>query len=93
MGGANLEIFKFSLYLFVPIMALVHFGDPDWYKNNVVPMRAKLFPPDEKLIKELPTDQKTLREELARIKAERLAHIHRDPIIPGGFNQLRIRML
>ncbi|KAK7457063.1 hypothetical protein VKT23_010365 [Stygiomarasmius scandens] len=73
MGGANLEIFKFSLYLFVPIAALVHFGDPDWYKNHVVPMRAKLFPPDERLIQELPTDQKTLREELARIKAERLA--------------------
>lgn len=39
MGGANLEVFKFSLYLFVPIAALVHFGDPDWYRQHVVPVR------------------------------------------------------
>jgi len=39
MGGPGLEVFKFTLYLFVPIAALVHFGDPDWYRNNVVPVR------------------------------------------------------
>ncbi len=38
MGGPNLEIFKFSLYLFIPIAALVHFGDPDWYRANVLPV-------------------------------------------------------
>lgn len=38
MAGPNLEIFKFSLYLFVPIAALVHFGNPDWYQNHVVPV-------------------------------------------------------
>lgn len=38
MGGPNLEIFKFSLYLFVPIFALVHFGDPAWYRAHVVPV-------------------------------------------------------
>lgn len=38
MGGPNLEVFKFSLYLFVPIFALVHFGDPEWYRQNVVPV-------------------------------------------------------
>lgn len=42
MGGPNLEIFKFSLYLFVPIAALVHFGDPEWYRTTVVP--ARCFP-------------------------------------------------
>jgi Pet100 len=36
--GANLEIFKFSLYLICPLIALVHFGDPDWYNNHVVPV-------------------------------------------------------
>ncbi|KAF8921544.1 hypothetical protein CPB85DRAFT_1428524 [Mucidula mucida] len=45
MGGPNLEIFKFSLYLFIPIAALVHFGDPDWYRANVLPYKDKLFPP------------------------------------------------
>lgn len=38
MGGPNLEIFKFSIYLFVPIVALVHFGDPQWYREKVVPV-------------------------------------------------------
>lgn len=40
MGGPNLEIFKFSIYLFVPIAALVHFGDPEWYRTTVVPVRV-----------------------------------------------------
>lgn len=40
MGGPNLEIFKFSLYLFVPIAALIHFGDPAWYRNNVIPVTS-----------------------------------------------------
>lgn len=38
MGGPNLEIFKFSIYLFVPIAALIHFGDPEWYRSTVVPV-------------------------------------------------------
>ncbi|PPQ89113.1 hypothetical protein CVT25_006485 [Psilocybe cyanescens] len=73
MGGPNLEIFKFSLYLFVPIAALVHFGDPDWYRAVVVPYRDKLFPSLDRTNQRIPTDQSGVREELARIKAERLA--------------------
>ncbi|KAJ4480523.1 hypothetical protein C8J55DRAFT_428442 [Lentinula edodes] len=38
MGGPNLEVFKFSLYLFIPICALLHFGDPQWYRNTVLPV-------------------------------------------------------
>ena len=38
----NLEVFKFGLYLFVPVFALLHFGDPDWYHNNVLPVRVDL---------------------------------------------------
>ena len=38
MGGPNLEIFKFSLYLFVPLAALIHFGNPEWYRTKVVPV-------------------------------------------------------
>lgn len=37
MGG-HLEVFKFSLYLIVPIGALLHFGSPDWYRNHVLPV-------------------------------------------------------
>ncbi|KAF8627891.1 hypothetical protein AX15_004188 [Amanita polypyramis BW_CC] len=73
MGGPNLEIFKFSLYLFVPIAALVHFGDPEWYRRHVLPYRDRLFPPAERTIQSLPTDSHGVRAELERIKAERLA--------------------
>ncbi|KAL0947167.1 hypothetical protein HGRIS_013294 [Hohenbuehelia grisea] len=73
MGGPNLEVFKFALYLFVPIAALVHFGDPQWYKDNVLPYKDKLFPPDARLLQTIPKDQSAIREELARIKAERVA--------------------
>ncbi|EDR11277.1 uncharacterized protein LACBIDRAFT_315917 [Laccaria bicolor S238N-H82] len=73
MGGPNLEVFKFSLYLFVPIAALVHFGDPEWYRRHVVPYRDKLFPSLDRTIQQIPTDQSGVREELARIKSERLA--------------------
>ncbi|TFK72541.1 hypothetical protein BDN72DRAFT_763185 [Pluteus cervinus] len=79
MGGPNLEIFKFSLYLFVPIAALVHFGDPQWYNTHVVPYRNRLFPSEERTNQaclhqsRIPTNQAAVREELARIKAERMA--------------------
>ena len=43
MGGPNLEIFKFSVYLICPIFALVHFGDPDWYRKHVVPVRVQFL--------------------------------------------------
>jgi hypothetical protein len=42
MGG-NLEIFKFGMYLFVPVFALLHFGDPAWYHDNVLPVRAAVY--------------------------------------------------
>lgn len=38
MGGPNLEVFKFGLYLFVPVVALLHFGDPAWYHDHVLPV-------------------------------------------------------
>lgn len=38
MGGPNLEVFKFAVYVFFPVAALLHFGDPDWYTRNVLPV-------------------------------------------------------
>ncbi|GJE86836.1 hypothetical protein PsYK624_029190 [Phanerochaete sordida] len=73
MGGPNLEVFKFATYVFLPILVMAHFGNPEWYQKNVLPYKDKIFPPEENLVRNLPNDQVTLREELARIKAERLA--------------------
>jgi len=73
MGGPNLEVFKFGLYLFVPVVALLHFGDPQWYHDNVLPYKERLFPRVDESNRRLLTDQEAIRNELARIKAEKLA--------------------
>lgn len=41
MGGPNLEVFKFAVYVFFPVVMLVHFGNPEWYANNVLPVCAR----------------------------------------------------
>ncbi|KIJ69509.1 hypothetical protein HYDPIDRAFT_80629 [Hydnomerulius pinastri MD-312] len=73
MGGPNLEVFKFGLYLFVPVFALLHFGDPQWYHDNVLPYKDHLFPPPGRTHGRLPTEQDAIRSELERVKAEKLA--------------------
>ena len=44
MAGPNLELFKFSLYLFFPLAIMVHYGDPQWYHDNVLPLRDRFWP-------------------------------------------------
>jgi protein PET100 len=73
MAGPNLEIFKFGLYLFVPIWAMLQFGDPDWYRAHVTPYREKLFPSDDRTNQMIPTDQAGVKEEIARFRAEKAA--------------------
>ena len=38
MAGPNLEVFKFGLYVFFPVLMLLKYGDSEWYQNNVVPV-------------------------------------------------------
>ena len=40
MAGPNLEVFKFAVYVFFPVLMLVYYGDPDWYSRNVLPVRT-----------------------------------------------------
>lgn len=49
MAGPNLELFKFSLYLFFPLAIMVHYGDPQWYHDNVLPFRNRFWPEEESL--------------------------------------------
>ncbi|KAF9792427.1 hypothetical protein BJ322DRAFT_1102935 [Thelephora terrestris] len=72
MAGPNLEVFKFGLYVFFPVLMLLKYGDSDWYQKNVIPYRNKVFPPEEKTVRILPADHSKLKEELDRIKAEKL---------------------
>lgn len=40
MAGGNLEVFKFGVYLFIPILTMFHFASPEWYNEHVVPVSA-----------------------------------------------------
>ena len=40
MAGPNLEVFKFGLYVFFPVLMLLKYGDSEWYQNNVIPVSA-----------------------------------------------------
>ncbi|WVW80929.1 hypothetical protein I302_102920 [Kwoniella bestiolae CBS 10118] len=72
MAGPNLEIFKFGFYMFFPIYAMFKFGDPEWYDSYVQPYKEILWPPYESTYQP-PRTHTGIKEELARMKAERLA--------------------
>ncbi|KAI0721542.1 hypothetical protein C8T65DRAFT_735070 [Cerioporus squamosus] len=72
MGGPNLEVFKFSVYVFFPVVMLLYYGNPDWYAKNVLPYKDRIFPPEHRIITNIPTDSTTLKEELAKIKARNM---------------------
>jgi protein PET100 len=40
MAGPNLEVFKFAVYVFFPVLVFLHYGDPEWYQTNVIPVRS-----------------------------------------------------
>ncbi|MBW0491894.1 hypothetical protein O181_031609 [Austropuccinia psidii MF-1] len=43
MAGPNLELFKFGVYVFFPILVMVHYGDLDWYEKYVLPEKSKFL--------------------------------------------------
>ncbi|OCF58556.1 hypothetical protein L486_04589 [Kwoniella mangroviensis CBS 10435] len=72
MAGPNLEIFKFGFYMFFPIYVMFKFGDPEWYESYVQPYKEILWPPYESTYQP-PRTHTGIKEELARMKAERIA--------------------
>ncbi|WVR08605.1 hypothetical protein IAU60_005660 [Kwoniella sp. DSM 27419] len=72
MAGPNLEIVKFGFYMFFPIYVMFKFGDPEWYTEYVAPYKQVLWPEYETTYQP-PKTSEGLKEELARMKAERLA--------------------
>ena len=38
MAGPNLEVFKFGVYVFFPVLMLLRYGDSEWYQNHVIPV-------------------------------------------------------
>ncbi|KAG8935945.1 hypothetical protein FRC03_003766 [Tulasnella sp. 419] len=72
MAGPNLELFKFGVYVFIPIAMMVHYGNPQWYNDHVLPYRERFWPKPDHLNRNLPQTSSELKQELERIKAERL---------------------
>jgi len=75
MAGPNLEVFKFAVYVFFPVLVFFHYGDPEWYRTNVIPYKERLFPSDDRTASSsrMPINHAAVRQELERIKAEKAA--------------------
>ncbi|GHJ86987.1 hypothetical protein NliqN6_3389 [Naganishia liquefaciens] len=71
MGGPNLEILRFAMYLAVPTASILYFGDPEWYDRYVVPYGKKIWP-DYETTHKPPHTQAGVKEQLEKYKAERL---------------------
>lgn len=75
MAGPNLEVFKFAVYVFFPVLVFLRYGDPEWYQTNVIPYKERIFPSEERTARSnnMPTNHASVRQELERIKAEKAA--------------------
>jgi len=75
MAGPNLEVFKFAVYVFFPVLVFLHYGDPEWYQTNVIPYKERIFPSEERTARSsnIPANHAAVRQELERIKAEKAA--------------------
>lgn len=69
MAGPNLEVFKFGLYVFFPVLMLLKYGDSEWYQKNVIPVSTSVAlqesQPDRPELqyrnKVFPPEEKTVR--------------------------------
>ncbi|KAG9298933.1 hypothetical protein G9A89_015955 [Geosiphon pyriformis] len=67
MGGSNLELFKFGLYVFFPIVTMYYVGGPEFYEKHV--KGTKFWPPPEQT-NNPPRSAEDLLIELEKYKAK-----------------------
>ncbi|CAG8483549.1 6091_t:CDS:2 [Paraglomus occultum] len=67
MAGPNLEIFKFSVYIFFPIAMMYYFGDPKFYEKHI---RGTQFWPELETTNKPPTTKEDARIEFEKMKAK-----------------------
>ncbi|KAL1306363.1 hypothetical protein AAFC00_005076 [Neodothiora populina] len=68
MGGPNLEVFKFGMYIFFPIGWMYYFGT-----NLDQRFSVPDFWPKKNETNQIPFEREDIKEELERLKARRLA--------------------
>lgn len=62
-----MELFKFGMYVFFPIVVMVHYGDPEWYRKYVLPDRPEFLRLD-KAAPSPPRNPSELQQELDHFK-------------------------
>ena len=67
MGGTRLEVFKFGVYLLIPISAMYVYNRPDL--AALVVSRASLYPPRDTLARP-PANVQDARDAFERLRAE-----------------------
>ncbi|KAG0239862.1 hypothetical protein BGW41_007442 [Actinomortierella wolfii] len=71
MAGPKLEIFKFGIYIMIPVGFMTYFGAPEFYDKHVKQFR--FWPAPEQVNTRVGIDRQELMYELERLKQERLA--------------------
>ncbi|KAF9335632.1 hypothetical protein BG006_011057 [Podila minutissima] len=85
MAGPKLEVFKFGVYIFTPVMFMVYFGKedalvayssrvkcaPEFYDKHV--RNSKFWPAQEVVNTRTGIDRQEMLYEVERLKQERLA--------------------
>ncbi|KAG9006741.1 hypothetical protein FRB94_013865 [Tulasnella sp. JGI-2019a] len=82
MAGPNLELFKFGVYVFFPVAIMLHYGNPDWYIENILPYRERFWPSPSVTASRIPHNSTELQNELERLKSRRLEERQRAQAIP-----------
>ncbi|KAG8856575.1 hypothetical protein FRB96_006335 [Tulasnella sp. 330] len=72
MAGPNLELFKFGIYVFFPVAIMLHYGNPDWYIENILPYREKFWPSPSNTAARIPHNSTELQNELDRLKLRKM---------------------
>jgi len=80
MGGPNLEVFKFGMYIMFPIGIMYYFGT-----NLDSRFATPDFWPKPGQTHTIPFEKDEITEELQRLKANRLAARQRRLQLEGGF--------
>eukprot|EP00049_Salpingoeca_infusionum_P001081 m.45015 g.45015 ORF g.45015 m.45015 type:complete len:95 (-) comp10859_c1_seq1:1211-1495(-) len=68
MGNPLLEVGRFGLYVFAPIGVFYYIGLPHFRKEFVIPLRDKIYPPDQPRI-DIPRTAEEVREFQAKKRA------------------------
>ncbi|OZJ03171.1 hypothetical protein BZG36_04075 [Bifiguratus adelaidae] len=74
MGGPNLEVVKFGIYVMFPIGWMLYFGGPEFFDRHV---RNINFWPKEETTNKPPSTKQDIQSELVRLKLEREARWRR----------------